>query len=53
MATRREPVHASDVAMNAKFAAILTAYLGAVDAGRIRPLGLDSVRPCREPAVGE
>jgi len=53
MATRREPVHASDVAMNAKFAAILTAYLGAVDAGRIRPLGLDSARPCREPAVGE
>ncbi len=53
MATRREPVHASDVAMNAKFAALLTAYLGALDAGRIRPWGLDPARLCREPAVGE
>jgi Phosphotransferase enzyme family len=53
MATRREPVHESAVAMNAKFAAILTAYLGALDAGRTRPLGLDPARRCREPAVGE
>ena len=53
MATRREPVSEAAMAMNRKFAGLLSAYLAALAAGRAPALGpLPGPSPAMRPAVG-
>jgi len=53
MATRREPVSEAAMAMNRKFAGLLSAYLAALAAGRAPALGpLPGSSPTVRPAVG-
>lgn len=53
MATRREPVSEAAMAMNRKFAGLLSAYLAALAVGRAPALGpLPGPSPAMRPAVG-